>query len=337
MSCRAIRTTLFNEDGVSLTATTVTSSPTTFARAASGNDGDGDGNVDVDGDRRRESGIILTLALNRHGEKNVVNPDMVSLLMSALDAIDGHPASAGKNNKALIITGLALVVDDDDGGDRAAAVVDGPASKFFSNGLDLEWMMRANAPSAPAPAPDGGGINANDAVSGLIESFNSDVLARVLTLPFRTVAAINGHCIGAGLFLALACDYRIMRTERGVLQWPEARLGMRLTKGFAELSRAKVAVPGCDRDVLREGILGARRYSPTEAAAAGIVDAVHPLEALYGEAFRLAAGGLPLSPSGLNLEYFDPVAYTEMKIEMYTDAYRALTFGRVADPPHSRI
>jgi enoyl-CoA hydratase/carnithine racemase len=337
MSPRPIRTTLFNVGGVSLSATTVTSSSATLARAAGGDDGDGDGSGGADDDdRRRESGIVLTLALNRHFEKNAVNPDMVSLLISALDAIDGHPVSAGTNNKALIITGLALSYDDEDEDGAVVVDVDGPSSKFFSNGLDLEWMMRANA-SAVAPSDGGGGGGANDAVSELIESFNGDVLARILTLPFRTVAAINGHCIGAGLFLALACDYRIMRTGRGFLQWPEARLGMRLTKGFAELTRAKVVAPGCDRSVLREGVLGARRYASAKAVASGIVDAEYPVEVLYEEAFRLAVGGLPDSKSGMDLEFFDPVAYTEMKVEMYADAYRALKFGRVADPPHSRI
>ena len=189
-------------------------------------------------------------------------------------------------------------------------------------------MMRANAES------DGKGEEDN-AVSELIESFNSDVLARILTLPLRTVAAINGHCIGAGLFLALACDYRIMRTERGYLQWPEANLGMRLTKGFAELSRAKVA--GCHRNVVREGVLGARRYTSTEAVASGIVDAECPIGELYNKAFQLAVCGLPESESGMSLDHFDPVAYSEMKVEMYADAFRALKFGKVGDPPYSRI
>ncbi|KAL3763083.1 hypothetical protein ACHAW5_010711 [Stephanodiscus triporus] len=335
MSCRPIiRTNLFNEGGISLWATTVTSS----SSARVGNNADDDAD-DGDDDDHRDGGIILCLALNRHDEKNVVNPDMVSSLIAALDVIDSHPACSGTNNKALIITGLAF----DDGGD---AIVDGPAaSRFFSNGLDLEWMMRVGA-DADADADAGGrrddgsrkGGGVGDAVSEMIESFNSDVLARILTSPYRTVAAINGHCIGAGLFLALSCDYRIMRTERGYIQWPEARLGMRLTKGFAELSKAKVVVgPGCHRDVLREGVLGARRYDPSEAAECGIVDAIHPVGALYDEAFRLAAGGLPESRSGMNLEYFDPVSYSEMKKEVYTDAYRSLKFGRVGDSPHSRI
>ena len=47
------------------------------------------------------------------------------------------------------------------------------------------------------------------------------------------VAAINGHAFGAGVFLALACDWRLMRTERGFLNFPELNLGMRLSKAFA--------------------------------------------------------------------------------------------------------
>ncbi len=252
-------------------------------------------------------------------------------MVAALDVIDVHPECARTNNKALIITGLVLG-DDGGGGDGITTIVDEPASKFFSNGLDLEWMMRANAESDGGGEEDDDDDDDDDAVSKLIESYNSDVLARILTLPLRTIAAINGHCIGAGLFLALACDYRIMRTERGYLQWPEANLGMRLTKGFAELSRAKV-----NGDALREGVLGARRYTSAEAVASGIVDAEFPMGALYDEAFRLAVRGLPESESGMGLDHFDPVTYSEMKVEMYPDAYRALKFGKVRDPPHSRI
>lgn len=301
MTMSAART-LFSKDGVSL-----------LASAAGSVDGGNDHHDDGDG-----GGIILTLAMNRRHEKNVVNPTMISLLTQALDVVDSHPALADTNDKALVITGLSL------NGDSSAR-----NDKFFSNGLDLEWMLRAgNKKTSVAD----GGTSGSDPVSSMIESFNSLVLARILTLPFRTVAAINGHCIGAGLFVALACDYRIMRTERGYVQWPEARLGMKLSKGFAELSKAKV-----DSRVLREGVLTAKKYTSSEALASGIIDAECPVEDLYGRALQLAKEGLPESPSQLNLEYFDPKAYTEVKVELYTDAYRALKFGKVETLPHSRI
>jgi enoyl-CoA hydratase/carnithine racemase len=293
--------TLFHKDGVFLVATIL-------------------------GDEDDHNGIILTLYLHRHAEKNVINPTMISLLIEALDMIETHPLLVHTNNKALIITGI----DHDNM----------KICKFFGNGLDLEWMMQAsnnqnnnNGSTATAAAAVSAATKDDNPTSQMIEKYNSQVLAKILTLPFRTIAAINGHCIGAGLFLALACDYRYMRTNRGYVQWPEARLGMRLTKGFAELSKAKIS----NYAVLREGLLSAKRYTSTEALAAGIIDGEYPLEKLYSAAFQFAMEGLPESSKNDPLEYFDAKAMTEMKIEMYTDAFRALKFGKVSDLPSSRI
>ena len=298
--------TLFEKDGVSLVATILSSSLST--------------NSDDDD----HEGIILTLYLHRHAEKNVINPTMISLLVQALHVIDTHPLLIHTNNKALIITGF----DHDNL----------KMCKFFGNGLDLEWMMKAsnnqnnNGGAAPAGAAVSAATKGENPTSRMIETFNSQVLAEILTLPFRTIAAINGHCIGAGLFLALACDYRFMRTARGYIQWPEARLGMRLTKGFAELSKAKIG----DYTVLREGLLTAKRYTSEEALSSGIIDYENPLEELYSAAFRFAVEGLPESSSN-PLDYFDPKAYSEMKVEIWCSSYRALKFGKVSDLPHSRI
>ena len=46
-----------------------------------------------------------------------------------------------------------------------------------------------------------------------------------------------GHTFGAGAFLALACDYRIMRSDRGWLCWPEAELNMKFQEPSLELIR----------------------------------------------------------------------------------------------------
>jgi len=121
-----------------------------------------------------------------------------------------------------------------------------------------------------------------------------------------------------------------MRSERGYIQWPESKLGMRLTKGFAELSKAKID----SNVVLREGVLGAKRYTPEEAVSAGIVDDMVDVGELYERAFECAVEGLP---ENLGLDYFDPEKFRVVKVELYTDAYRALRFGKVEDLPHSRI
>lgn len=38
-------------------------------------------------------------------------------------------------------------------------------------------------------------------------------LARILTFPIPTVCAINGHAFGAGFYMALCHDYRVMRND----------------------------------------------------------------------------------------------------------------------------
>eukprot|EP00320_Phaeocystis_rex_P020534 CAMPEP_0119074626 /NCGR_PEP_ID=MMETSP1178-20130426/72234_1 /TAXON_ID=33656 /ORGANISM="unid sp, Strain CCMP2000" /LENGTH=165 /DNA_ID=CAMNT_0007056795 /DNA_START=12 /DNA_END=505 /DNA_ORIENTATION=- len=147
---------------------------------------------------------LLTLRLDR-GE-NVVNPPMVSALERSISCVE-----AAEHPKSLVILG-------------------GP--KFFSNGLDVTWMMN----------------NSSD-TSSMIESFYR-VLARLLVLDCRTVAAISGHAYGAGIFLALACDWRVMRSKRGFVNFPELNLGMRLSKPFAELAKSKLSP-----STLREGVL----------------------------------------------------------------------------------
>src|SRR5205807_2567646 len=52
-----------------------------------------------------------------------------------------------------------------------------------------------------------------------------DVLDRLDRLPLPTVAVIHGYCLGGGLEIALACDYRIA-VEDARLGFPEVMLGL---------------------------------------------------------------------------------------------------------------
>ena len=146
----------------------------------------------------------------------------------------------------------------------------------------------------------------------------------------QTCAAINGHAFGAGFFIALACDWRLMRTERGFLCFPEAALGMRLSKGFAELAKAKLT-----SRALREAMLSARRYSSHDALVAGMIDRECVASELADTAQELATSVLPTT---LRLARFDGTALRAMKTELYTEAFRALTEpGSFAAEPQSRL
>jgi enoyl-CoA hydratase/carnithine racemase len=128
------------------------------------------------------------------------------------------------------------------------AVVTTGAGKFFSNGLDLDWMG-AN-PDAAAP---------------LVDDVHR-LLGRVLGLGAMTIAAVNGHAFAGGAMLATAHDFLVMRDDRGYWCLPEVDLGLPLTPAMHAVITAKLP-----RVAAHEAMMTGRRYTASEAVAAGIV------------------------------------------------------------------
>ncbi|KIQ16638.1 enoyl-CoA hydratase/isomerase family protein [Rhodococcus sp. MEB064] len=125
--------------------------------------------------------------------------------------------------------------------------------KFYSNGLDLDWLM-ANGTRA-------------DWYVGRVQ----DLFARILTFPLPTVAAVNGHTFGAGAMFALAHDFRVMREDRGFYCFPEVDINIPFTPGMAALIQAKLS----PQDALVAMTTG-RRYGGADALSARLVDATAP-------------------------------------------------------------
>jgi len=171
--------------------------------------------------------------------------------------------------------------------------------KFLSNGLDLDFVM---------------GADPKDSTTFLESLW--DVLARLLVCDCFTICSVNGHAFGAGLFFAMACDYRIMRSKRGYLNFPEVNLGMRLQKQFGELAKCKLTP-----HAVRKAVLEAARLSSEQGKVYGIVDEVVPVENLLSRSVEFAHSK---TPSKLKFMNFDSRNFKAIKIEMYTDAYRAL-------------
>jgi 3-hydroxyacyl-CoA dehydrogenase / enoyl-CoA hydratase / 3-hydroxybutyryl-CoA epimerase len=90
----------------------------------------------------------------------------------------------------------------------------------------------------------------------------------LLTIP--TLAVIHGPCLGGGLELALACDYRLVIDAPGTqLGLPEVELG--LLPGWGGTQRLPRVV-GLENAL--QMILGGRRLKAREALALGLADAV---------------------------------------------------------------
>lgn len=80
----------------------------------------------------------------------------------------------------------------------------------------------------------------------------NETLSRLEQTPKLVIAAINGHCVGGGFEIALACDLRIARNSGGRLGLPEVNLGVlpgtggtqRLTRLLGASKALKLMVDG---------------------------------------------------------------------------------------------
>jgi enoyl-CoA hydratase/carnithine racemase len=114
-----------------------------------------------------------------------------------------------------------------------------------------------------------------------------DVYERLAALPQPTISAIHGYCLGGGLELALATDFRIA-DESAAFGFPEVSIGILPSSGGTyRTARLLGAARAKELILLRE------RLSAAEALAAGLVTEVVPegkaLDRAVELAHRLAA------------------------------------------------
>jgi enoyl-CoA hydratase/carnithine racemase len=145
------------------------------------------------------------------------------------------------------------------------ALVTTGEGKFYSNGLDLDWIM-----------------GAGDEATGFVAEVER-LLGRVLTFPAITVAAINGHAFAAGAMFATAHDFRVMRDDRGYWCLPEVDLGLPLTPAMTAVITAKLP-----RETAHEAIMTGQRYDAVEAQMGGIVNLTATEDDLLADAVDLA-------------------------------------------------
>ncbi|MFY9888919.1 MAG: enoyl-CoA hydratase/isomerase family protein [Streptosporangiaceae bacterium] len=156
--------------------------------------------------------------------------------------------------------------------DRVQAI-EGPCAlvttgegKFYSNGMDLDWL---------AAAPD----RAGEYLRAIYR-----LLGRVLSFPAPTVAAVNGHAFGGGALLAIAHDFAVMRADRGYWCMPEADLGLPLTPEYVSLLQTRLPAR-----TLHEALVTGKRYGGRDALDAGIVQEVASEDDVLPAAVAIAA------------------------------------------------
>ena len=191
-------------------------------------------------------GPIFEITLNRADKRNSLHAQLLSALADAVGEAEKHPEA-----RLIVLRG---------------------EGKAFSTGLDLL------------------------AIGGSVEMFGPDwmenphvvtrhwqrTISRLAESPLPTVALMHGYCLGAGLELALACDFRYA-AEGTIMSLEEARLGIIPDAGGTTRLLSLIGVARA-----KELIFTGKRIDTATAERWGLVHYVMPKADLENAAAALA-------------------------------------------------
>lgn len=118
----------------------------------------------------------------------------------------------------------------------------------------------------------------------------NDVCSRIAGCRKPWIAAINGHCLGGGLEVALACHFRLC-SDAARLGLPELAIG--LLPGLGGIHRLTRLV---GRSKALEFIVGGAMIPANEAQTMGLVNRVLPKEGFVDGVMSFARGLLTVKP-----------------------------------------
>ena len=164
--------------------------------------------------------------------------------------------SRGKVNALTpeVIETLRTFLEEAAQDEETRAVILTGSGQFFSFGFDIPEFL------AFTPAR----------FTAFLETFTS--FYRVLfAFPKPVVAAINGHAVAGGCMLALACDYRLMTSDRGKIGLNEVSFASTVFAGSAEMLRFWVGSAAASAI-----LLGGQLYRANEALQLGLIHEAVP-------------------------------------------------------------
>jgi enoyl-CoA hydratase/carnithine racemase len=224
----------------------------------------------------RADGSVAILSME-NGE-NRHNPEFVSALLGLLDEIE-----ADRSIHAVVLTSTD--------------------EKNWSQGIDLNWMMGTYAD-----------VSRHDEVRAFMRQLNQ-LFTRLLTFPMPIIASINGHAFGDGAIMACACDFRMMKADRGFFCFPEIDINIPFLPGMMAI--VKKAVPQAYMEFI--SLTGKRCLAPELEQNHVILKACPDAETLLAEAIDFARTFTKNRP-----------IFAEMKRRMNRDILEAID---TLDPP----
>lgn len=236
---------------------------------------------DVEGLRFKREGGIATITLNRPERLNAITWKMVEGIVDFTEVCGRDPEV-----RVIVITG---------------------EGRAFSSGDDIVNGMG----EVPSRHGEPGGLSTD---LGL----HHELVKNLLTAPKPVVAALNGRCHGAGLVIALACDFRVARADALV---GDIRAGKAIFAGQSvPLILSRLIGQARSMDLLVTG----RVIDAVEAERYGIVARVWPV-ATYEQDLRTFIHELANGPTKTYAAWKLSVNRSVLlELDAYTDYERRL-------------
>jgi enoyl-CoA hydratase/carnithine racemase len=204
-----------------------------------------------------QDGHVVTLTLNRPEQLNALSRPLETELHAALDQAD-----ADDSVRAIVLTG---------------------AGRAFSSGYDISSGEGGRRERVPT------GAFLREWWQGSMR--NPRYMMHIWELSKPVIAAVNGWCIGGGLWYALACDITIA-SDRAVFGQPEVRQISNSSVLFAALVGWKHA---------HRYTLTGDHFDAAEALRIGAINEVAPHDQLMERAIALARRIALVPPDSVRL------------------------------------
>jgi 3-hydroxyacyl-CoA dehydrogenase/enoyl-CoA hydratase/carnithine racemase len=175
---------------------------------------------------------------------------------------------------------LERLLDELEGGDWAGLLLTGKPF-MFAAGADIDQFPNVT----PELAREG-------------SRAGHELFARLAALPFPTLAAVNGVCLGGGLEIALHCDFRTISTAVRHLGCPEVFLGLFPAWGGTQLVPRLVGAENAVKVLVENPLRQNKTLTGAQAHQLGLAEAVFEPAEFVDEslAFLVSAIADGLSP-----------------------------------------
>lgn len=184
---------------------------------------------------------VYVLSLTNGAKANTFTEDVINEYNSVLDELE-----AASGNTSLVITSTD--------------------PKFWSNGINLEWII-----TQPA----------NYFIQ--FASMLDRLYLRFALLDMPTVGCLTGHAYAGAAILAATLDFRLMRADRGFFCFPEVDIKIPFSPIMQEILKY---LP--DQQAVSELVLMGKRVGGEEALKMKIVSAIYPGDILLSKAMEMA-------------------------------------------------